>query len=134
MEEAAAMDSTYRVRSEYFGQSDDRVVRVQSAIQRILRPAILASGFTEESKNNFRRKRERALDEIFVGRNKFGHRLGLMVAVCVDDLPAEYFDWKTIGNRSGSLAYRTQQEVEGVCRQWASTIETEVLPWFGRHP
>ena len=133
MAEAAALDATYAIRAEHFGVSDERTVRVAPAIRRILKPALEARGFTEESRNFFVRHRARALDSIYVGRDKFGGRLGLMVAVCVGKSPALYFDWKLIGNRSGSVAYKTQLEVESACEYWLATIRTHVLPWLERH-
>ena len=133
MSEAAALDATYLVRAEYFGEADQRTVRVAPAIRRILRPELESSGFFEDSRNYFIRNRTTASDSIYVGRDKFGGRLGLLAAVCVGKSDVVHFDWKLVGNRSGSLAYKTQVEVEAACRHWVEIVRTHVLPWFDRH-
>jgi hypothetical protein len=53
-----------------------------------------------------------------------------MVGKYQDPSKVEYFDWHTIGMRSGTLAYKTQEELEAVCERWCNLITLHVIPWF----
>jgi hypothetical protein len=67
---------------------------------------------------------------VLIGRAKFGHQLGLLAARWRDPARVEYFDWKAIGNRSGTIAYRTQAELELACSRWCALISMHLLPWL----
>jgi hypothetical protein len=130
MSQAAALDSTYAVRAELIGTADSRAIRVAATVRRILVPFLVSQGFSGESTSSFARERGDVKDLVLVGRDKFGGRLGLMGASTVGGGPAVYFDWRTVGNRTGSLAYSTQGEIEAVCRRWCELLQSHLLPWF----
>jgi hypothetical protein len=133
---AARLDLTYAVRAEFLGHSDQRKVEVAKTIRRTLVPFLLTAGFGVRgggswSEGSFlERKHARGrVDAVLIGRNKFGHRLGVLGAR-QRPLGVEYFDWRTAGLRSGTLVYTTQHEVEIVCHLWRQLITEHLFPWW----
>ncbi len=136
MTDAASADKTYSVRAELIGRQDSRKIRVSTTVRQIIIPFLTEAGFnvTEGGKwaegKFLRRTKDNVINSILIGRDKFGNRLGIMVAQYQDQSKVEYFDWCTIGIRSGTLAYKTQEELEAVCKRWCDLITLYVFPWF----
>jgi hypothetical protein len=137
MAEAAALDGTYSIRAKCLGQPDSRRPRVSSTIRRIVLPVLVDAGFSVDGGGlwsdgcGLSREVDGVAQSVLIGRHKFGHRLGVTLARYRSPGPAEYYTWRTIGIRSGSLAYATQLELEAVCTRWCELIREYGLPWFG---
>ncbi|GAK50710.1 hypothetical protein U14_01943 [Candidatus Moduliflexus flocculans] len=134
MEAAAALDKTYVVRAELLGRKDPRKIQVSATVRRILIPFLTTAGFAVSgggrwSEGTFLSRHHEA-HMILIGRDKFGHRLGILAARRRDPSPTEYFDWRTVGIRSGCLAYTTQEELEVVCWRWCDILSWHLFPWL----
>lgn len=138
MAEAADADKTYSVRAELIGRKDTRQIRVSTTVRLILIPFLTEAGFEVAESGKWaegkflRRTKDNVINSILIGRVKFGNGLSIMVAQYQDQSKVEYFDWCTIGIRSGTLAYKTQEELEAVCRRWCDLITLYVFPWFDK--
>ncbi len=136
MAAAAALDLAYAIRAEFIGHSDSRKVAVSKTIRQRLVPFLQEVGFAVRgggswSEGNFleRSRADGTADSVLIGRDKFGHQLGVMAARR-RDAGVEYFDWRTIGIHSRALAYVTQRELEAVCDRWRQLITVHVFPWW----
>jgi len=136
MAEAADLDKAYAVRAVLFGREDVRKIQVSAAVRRILIPFLAKAGFEVTggggwSEGKFLNRKINNVDHaILIGRDKFGKRLGVLAARTRDLGKAEYFDWRTVGIRSDSLAYKTQEELEAVCAWWCELLAQHVFPWW----
>ncbi len=136
MLEASALDRCFSVRAELLGKPDGRRVQVSRTVRRVLVPFLIGVGFQVEGADRWSeghflsRIRGAAHGSVLIGRDKFGHQLGLLAARWREPTAVQYFDWKAIGYRSGTLAYRTQSELELVCSRWCALISAHLMPWF----
>ena len=137
MSRAAELDATYEIRARLLGAADGRSVKPAAAIRRILVPALKKAGFTLVDKPfHFTRVRGQWTDAVNIGTVKFGGAIGVLAARYPDPDHVAYFDWRLVGNRTGTYSYRTRSELEAVCQRWAEVLEMILLPWFaaGDHP
>ena len=108
MAEASSRDLAYSVRAELIGQIDGRRAQVSTTVRRMLMPFLTAVGFhlsegrTWTEGRSLSRIRGATHDGLLIGRDKFGHRLGVMAARWRDPSNVEYYDWRAIGLRSGA--------------------------------
>ena len=134
MQAAAALDKTYEVRAELIGRKDARKIQVSATVRRILIPFLTTAGFAVSAGGRWSEGkflyRHNDAHIIHIGRDKFGHRLGLLAARCRDTSTTDYFDWRIAGIRSGCLAYTTQEELERVCWRWCDILSLHVFPWL----
>lgn len=136
MAEAASLDKAYVVRAELIGREDARKIRVGATVRRILIPFLTEADFEVAGGGHWSegkclgRKKNNVHNTILIGRDKFGNMLGILAARRRDPGKPEYFDWRTVGIRSGSLAYKTQEELEVVCTRWCSLLSLHLFPWF----
>jgi len=138
MSEAANLDKAYAVRAELIGHEDKRKIRVSSTVRRIIIPFLIEADFKIKDNvhwsegKDLQRKINDVNNVVLIGRDKFGNRLSILAAKWKDPKEVEYYDWHSIGMRSGSLAYKTQEELELVCRRWCEIINIHILPWFDK--
>ncbi|MBI9049570.1 MAG: hypothetical protein JEZ00_09130 [Anaerolineaceae bacterium] len=136
MAEAAALDRAYMVRAELIGQEDARKIRVSTTVRKILIPFLSEVGFAVSdgqrwAEGNFLNRTIGGMQHsILIGRSKFGYQLGLMAAKWQHAHKVQHFDWHIAGLRSGTLAYKTQAELEVVCDRWRDLITRYLYPWF----
>jgi hypothetical protein len=136
MAEAAELDRTYAVRAELIGREDGRRLRVSATVRKVIIPFLTKAGFEVDggggwSEGKFlKRRKNNAEHAVLIGRDKFGYRLSVMAARITESGKCEYFDMRTTGIRSGSLAYKTQTELEAVCTRWCELIARHVFPWW----
>ena len=140
MQQAAVIDGAYSIRAEHVGQFDKRTVRVSTAVRSLLIPWLSSKGFNVDdgdpwSEGKFLRRVARSSSQsLVIGRVKFGHALSVLAARIVLNDPADYYDFRKLNLRSGSLAYKTQTELEAVCVRWREILEQHVLPWLESDP
>ncbi|MBN2086388.1 MAG: hypothetical protein JW748_14305 [Anaerolineales bacterium] len=142
MAEAAELDKAYAVRAELIGREDARKIRVGAAVRKILVPFLVQAGFGIDGGGGWsegkylKRRKNKAEQTVLIGRDKFGYRLSVLAARIPDSDKCEFFNLRTIGIRSDSLAYKTQAELEAACVRWCELIERHIFPWWeeGRAP
>ena len=136
MEEAAGLDKAYAVRAVLFGRKDARKIQVSTAVRKLIIPFLAKAGFEVKAGGSWSegkfliRRKNNAEHAVLIGRDKFGNRLGVLAARTPASGKCEYFDWRTLGIRSDSLAYKTQEELEAVCAWWCELIGQHVFPWW----
>ena len=137
---AAALDGMYSVRAELLGEKDTRRVQVSGTVRRTIVPFLAAAGFDTDDGTRWSegrilsRRRADVHQSLLIARHKFGQRLGVMTARRRDPSRVESYDWRLVGLRSGSLAYKTQLELEAVCARWCALISSRLWPWFEERP
>lgn len=131
MRQASQLDKTYSVRAELIAVQDVRSVRPSAAIRKIIVPAITANQFQLLAEPFwFSRDVGTTSHGISVGLVKFGGAVGLHASRQPLESAVEYFDWRSVGNRTGTLAYRTHLELEEVCNTWVKVLNTILPAWF----
>jgi hypothetical protein len=134
--QAAELDRTYSVRAELFGSSDPRRVQVSQSVRRLIVPALEANGFHPSAPGAWRegiyfeRRVGAMTHNVLIGRDKFGGRLGLSVSKHADETNVIRFNWSDLGILTGTLSYRTQVELEAVCKRWTELLISNVFPWL----
>lgn len=135
MVEAAALDGRYGVRAEFVGQSDTRAPRVASTLRKLLIAPLLQEGFRTrddapwKSGMPLERRVAGVSQSLIPGVDKFGGAIGVM-AWREAGGDGSHFDWSGSSLRSARLNYRTQAELEAVCRRWHRVLTEEVFPWL----
>jgi hypothetical protein len=136
MGEAAALDGTYFIRAELIGKEDTGRIRVSATVSKLLVPFLLESGFEVQGGGCWRegkflnRHKSNVHGSLLIGRDKFGCLLCIGAARWRDPARTEHFDWRTVGIRSGCLAYKTQGELEAACARWCELISLHLFPWL----
>lgn len=133
MREAALLDKTYSVRATALGNAatDPRAVRPSPTIKRLIAPHIRRAGFELTAPPHWFSRQIRGVGhDISFGPGKFGGAIGAIAARTPVGEQACYFEWRGIGNRTGTIAYSSQHELELACRLWVIVFETIVVPWF----
>jgi len=136
MAEAAGLDGAYAVRAELIGREDARKIQVSATVRKVLIRFLTEAGFAVDgdggwSEGKFlKRRKNNAGQTVLIGRDKFGCRLGVTAARIPDSGKCEYFNLRTIGIRSDSLACKTQLELEAMCARWCELVERHVFPWW----
>ncbi len=136
MAEAASLDGAYAVRAELLGRPDGRRPRIEATVRKILVPFLVEAGFAIADNGPWtagkmlNRRRGDCRHMILIGREKFGHMLGVMAMRQREGGKSEYFDWCSACIRSGGLAYATQTELEAVCARWCDLIALHLFPWL----
>ena len=67
---------------------------------------------------------------VLIGRDKFGHRLGLNVCRQRADGEFEWLNLDAVGVPGSSLGYTTEKELDAVLEQLAITFEATIVPWL----
>jgi len=136
MKEAAAEDGTYEIRAEFIGKEDKRKIQVSSTVRNVIIPFLTDAGFEikgggkwEEGKF-LERNINGAHSALLIGRDKFGHKLSVLAVRSKNDDKAEYFDWRSAGILTSSLAYSKQFELEAVCKKYCELFASVIFPWF----
>lgn len=136
LKKAAESDATYYVRALSVPEPDERKIQVSVTVRKLLIPPILGRGFKTPDGTAWKkgvvleRVAEGIRNSLYIGRQKFGHGLGVDACKQSDEGIVQRFDWRTINLRTGTLVYKTQKELESVCLHWVTLLETHIFPWF----
>ena len=118
-------------------------IRLTASINRILWPRLQALGFHLKFPEDGPRWKERGSivrtgiggrqQSLYMGRDRFGGRFGILVARELSE-GWDYLDLRKIGLTGTVLSYQTQAELEEVLERVANAIETHVIPWLDEAP
>jgi hypothetical protein len=139
IERAAAVSKEYEIRARFFGVQDTRKIQVSKTIRKIVVPFLMDAGFTLQFGQKwseggmFQRLVPDWEHSVSIGRTKFGHGCGVLAACWRDPRKVEYFNWRPVGMLSGTLAYKTQGELEAACQRWCELMSAHLFPWFALH-
>ncbi len=119
-------------------------VRLTAAVNRILWPRLLALGFHFQIPEDGPKWKEgRGIARVgphgrhqglFLGRDKFGNRFGVLLARQLLDGSYEYLKAEAIGLSTSSLSYTTQAQAEQVLERVAGAIESGGCRWLDEDP
>ena len=71
---------------------------------------------------------------LLLGRDKFGHKLGINVSRLLPNGSVDWLDVAKVGLSQQSLSYQTQAEAEAVIQRIAAAIQSQIIPWLEEDP
>ena len=119
-------------------------VRLTPVVNRLLWPQLRALGFrfhdpeegdTWKEGRCIVRTSEKGRDQfLLLGRDKFGHKLGINVSRLLPNGSVDWLDVGKVGLSQESLSYQSQAEAVAVLERIAAAMQSHIIPWLDEDP